>query len=137
VDVGREAGALGEHGLKLHYGLPYAGCRLAWRIAAGRADLSELEPRRSDPDWPYPGCPDVLPRVACGAAPPRPWPAERVSIEVLDGDPLEPDEGCVVDPALRPGGAAMWDPEGEAEGVQIVFLVRPAEGRVRGWNRCS
>ncbi|MHC4376302.1 MAG: hypothetical protein ACYS26_06870 [Planctomycetota bacterium] len=137
VDALRAAGHVGEHGLELLYGLAYSGCRLAWRSAPGRYDLVELEPREAEPDWPYPGAPEALPQEAWAVAARRPWPTERVSEEFLDGDPLDAEEGLVLIPPLRPGGVALWDPEGEAEGVQILFRVHAGTGLVRAWNRCT
>lgn len=137
VDALRAAGHVDAHGLELFYGLAYSGCRMAWRSAPGRCELVELEPREAEPDWPYPGAPDELPEEAWAVAERRAWPAERVSEEFLDGDRLAADEGLVVIPPLRPGGVALWDPEGEAEGVQILFRVHTGTGMVRAWNRCT
>lgn len=137
VDALRAAGHVDGHGLELFYGLAYSGCRMAWRCTPGRCELVELEPRQAELDWPYPGAPDELPLEAWAVAERRPWPAERVSDEFLDGDPLGPEEGLVVIPPLRPGGVPLWDPEGEAEGVQILFRVHVGTGCVRAWNRCS
>jgi len=137
VEACSKAGMLGPDGLELHYGLAYSGCRMSWSCVRGEPTLLELEPRESDPDWPYPGSPDALPLVAFTVAERRGWPAARVGAEFLDGEALGEGEGLVVVPPLRLDGAALWDPEGEAEGVQILFRVRPDAGRVEAWNRCS
>lgn len=137
VDALGAAGRVDGRGLELLYGLAYSGCRMAWRSAPGCVELLELEPRAAEDDWPYPGAPDVLPREDWAVAEQRTWPAERVSEEFLDGAPIAADEGLVAIPALRLGGVALWDPEGEAEGVQVLFQVHALEGSVRAWNRCT
>lgn len=137
VQACASAGMLGPDGLELHYGLAYSGCRLSWSCAAAERTLLELEPRESESDWPYPGAPDALPEVPCAVVDRSRWSAARVGEEFLEGEALGAGEGLVVVPPLRPGGVPLWDPEGEAEGVQILFRVRPDAGRIEAWNRCS
>lgn len=123
--------------LELLYGFCYSGCRLTYSFTDQLIQMLELEPAAGESDWPYPGFPDVLPEVPLEVDQRLPWDSRRVAREFLDGAPLGGDQALIVVPALRLAGVPLWDPEGEAEGVEVLFLWEKKSGRVVAWNRCS
>jgi hypothetical protein len=120
---------------------------LAYQIQPpDRLELIEAPKRhRSDPNWPYPDYPEVLPEHPVCAE--GPWPAEWTELLPHGGDrtlsiqDLPPEgEACVVvlvpvsEQAL---GFSLFGPDGESEAIQIVFLINPENRRVWTYNHCG
>ncbi|MGN6528086.1 MAG: hypothetical protein ACTHL8_16990 [Burkholderiaceae bacterium] len=122
----------------LIYGMCFEGCDLSYRVSVGAIEVSSLSPDRSSDDWPYERYPLELPAVPLGHA--RSWSESWEEFRerlIPNLNEWATSKVTVVVPPPKTLGFSLWGPEGDAEGVSIVFQYACEEGSVRAFNHCS
>lgn len=129
--------ALRAASLPLVYGLAYDACELRYRCEGDELHVESVLPERSSEDWPYPEYPALLPYVPLQPIERsrEPWSEFRARFGSDAREPIAPLVALVPPPATI--GHSLWGPEGDAEGVTIVFACAPAERRVHAFNVCT
>ena len=123
--------------LPLVYGFRFDGCVLEYRFEANEIDVLHIAPDRSADDWPYLDYPPLLPYIPIEAQAPvrQDWKA-FVAQFPMDADEQPAELVAVVPPALLIG-QSLWGPDGDQEGVCVVFECDIARGLVRSYNICG
>jgi hypothetical protein len=124
--------------LSLFYGLCYSGCRMTYKIVElFRYRLLELKPRKSLADWPYSGYPELLPYVRLRLAKRTRCSSEQFRELLIQKGKVKEDEVTVIVPPMYDLGISLWGPDGDAEGVQIIFQLDVQNRRVKVYNECT
>lgn len=123
--------------LPLVYGLAYDGCVLRYCYELDELRVESIEPDESSDDWPYPHYPPLLPYVPLEPLEARsePWSTFRARFGSAAPAPLAPVVVVVPPPATI--GHSLWGPEGDAEGVTLVFAASPRSRSVYAFNVCT
>lgn len=125
-------------GLPLIYGLTFDGCDMSYRVAEGTIDIEFITPDRSADDWPYERYPSQLPAVplvkarSCSES----WGEFRDRL-IPNLNELATSKITVVVPPPKALGFSLWGPEGDGEGVSIVFQYDLEGDSVRAFNLCG
>jgi hypothetical protein len=124
--------------LPLLYGLNFSGCEVTYRVAVTEwVEVLELDPEEQSVDFPYPNYPAFLPYAPLRASGSR-WCTYREFAEDLPNMADEqPAELLVAVPPPATLGFSMWGPDGDREGVTVVFECDLAERTIRAYNRCT
>ena len=131
-------GLSGESRVPFFYGMRYEGCRLSYRLDRySNCKLLNLEPPRPTPDWPYPDYPPFLQYIPLRLARRRPSTSEAFAKFVCQPITIKRKTLTVIVPPLFVGGVSMWGPEGDGEGVQIIFEYGLESRTVEAFNRCT
>lgn len=120
--------------LPLLHGVTYQGSLLEYEVAdAGNVvKTTYLSPNESDPEWPYPGYPALLPY----------WPLEvtrkrNCTWEVFADEFLnQPDDLIVVMPPPMQIGFSLWGRNPDTWPVDLCFAFNFASMKVEVQNRC-
>ena len=125
--------------LPLLYGFVFNGCEVQYRVLSdGVIQIEHLTPSSALPDWPYSEYPVDFARV----------PIQITGVQVADEEtidaltwwmfePSKSNELWVNVPPNPQFGVSLWGPEGDAEGVELVFRIDPDTKTVTVRNECS
>jgi len=133
----REVPPLGQR-VPFFYGMRYDGCSLSYKLGEyAVCKLLELDPAEPSPDWPYPDYPPLLPYIPLRVAESNPCSPEEFAKLAWQGANIKRNSVTVIVPPLFVGGVSMWGPEGDGEGVQIIFQYDLKKKRVHASNQCT
>jgi hypothetical protein len=133
----REIPPLGEQ-VPFFYGMRYDGCSLSYKLGKyGFCKLLEIEPCESSPDWPYLDYPPLLPYIPLRVAESNACSAEEFARLAWQGADIKRNCVTVIVPPIFVGGVSMWGPDGDGEGVQIIFQYDLKKRTVRASNQCT
>lgn len=125
--------------LPFYYGMCFDGCELEYFYTdSSKLKITDMEPTKSNDDWPYEGFPNHLPYFPL-------YVNEIKSIsekEALDKfsqyvDTISDVELIFIVPPNPKLGVSMWGPTGDAEGVKLVFVYNIKSKKMRVHNVCS
>lgn len=125
--------------LPLLYGFVFDGCELQYSVLSNTSiKILNLVPQKSSSGWPYPEYPahfDRLPIEIGSSAH-----ADDEAINTLtwwNFDVTKPNDVWVNVPSSAGLGVLLWGPDGDAQGVEVVFRIDPVALTVRVRNECS
>ena len=133
-------GAFGISALKFgfkvsfYYGICFEGCELEWeRTHTAALQITKIDPRKSDKEYPYYGYPDVLPHFPLKILDQ----SDAAESDIKDalyntGWTINPDRVYVLAHSHPTLDIALFDPDAS---VDIVFEYDPNSGRVRATNQ--
>ncbi|MBI1325459.1 hypothetical protein GC170_20025 [bacterium] len=127
----------GNYGIPLFYGFSYSGCDLRYALGLQGVELSSIDPKSADPDWPYRHYPTLLPYFPLEVAEVRKlsWKKFAGLAENLPDE--QPAEIVVLVPPPATVGYSMWGPDGDGERVTLVFEIEPKIRSVHAYNVCT
>jgi hypothetical protein len=124
--------------LPLFYGFCHDGGQLKYRLPEERtSELLELEPRQVSADFPYPDYPALLLHLPLRLDQRRDCTPADFARFTWQGLEIKPSMLVVIVPPILVGGVSMWGPDGDAEGVQVIFECDFETHTVRGSNQCG
>jgi hypothetical protein len=123
--------------LPLMYGLFYDGCSLRYEFGRGSIIVRARDLGSPTEDWPYPHYPSLLPYIplAVGGVERKSW--DEFSRLTSNLPTKQPSEVVVLVPPPATIGFSVWGPEGDAEGVTMVFECDLESRHVVAYNVCS
>lgn len=123
--------------LPLLYGFNYSGCEMKYHVKiTGWIEILELWPSDSDDDFPYDNYPILLPYAPLKLAAPRRCTYAEFAEEIPNMAEAQPAELIVMVPPPATLGVSLWGPDGDNEGVTVVFECSITDRSVRAYNRC-
>lgn len=119
-----------------YFGICFDGCELEYSTHySGDIKVEKIDPAQSSSDWPYSSYPEHLPyfplKVDSTVELPKSEFMERVWMELSD------DELVFVVPTNPDLDFSMWGPDGDAEGVEFVFVFNPEKEYMRTSLSCG
>jgi len=120
--------------VSLYYGICFEGCKLKWeRTATAAIRIHEMSPRKSGPEYPYFGFPDVLPYFPLRIIEKGPICAEDFTSTFgnsgLEFDPTHVYVAVSDHPKL---GVSLFEPGSDAD---IVFDYDPQKANIIATNQ--
>jgi hypothetical protein len=122
--------------LPLLYGLRYPNGGLTYQFE--HSEIKVLtSPGAFDEDWPYRDYPTLLPYIPVTVTSRKKQTWRQFSAEFPNMKDEQPSELVVIVPPPMTIGVSVWGPDGDAEGVAMVFECDLKEKRVTTYNVCT
>lgn len=120
-----------------YYGICFDGCEMEYSFDIGeKLVLKSIDPSKSSADWPYEDYPSHLPYFPLKVASRKPV-SQLEATERLQLEQISNENIYLIVPVNPYLNMSLWGPDGDLEGVEIVFDFDTKSGLVKVRNVCG